>query len=113
MSKEPSLSSEWPGKAISPKTWVWVKIKPGIGPQVLVHVSTCQGKPLWGYQIFDPHPHGESWTCAKNTHLKTSLHEVSSAYQAVEETWKAQTIGGLLAGAPVFSDTTLNDFAWR
>ena len=24
--------------------WVWVKIKaPGYGPQVLVHVSTCQG----------------------------------------------------------------------
>ena len=28
--------------------WVWVKIKPlGIGPQVLVHVSICQGKPFW------------------------------------------------------------------
>ena len=37
--------------------WVWVKIKPpGYGPQILVHVSTYQGKPFWGYPIFDPQP---------------------------------------------------------
>ena len=34
---------------------VWVKLTPpGIGPQVLVHVSIYQGKPFWGYPIFDP-----------------------------------------------------------
>ena len=33
--------------------WVWVKIRPpGIGPQVLVHVSTYQGP--FGVPIFDP-----------------------------------------------------------
>ena len=38
--------------------WVWVKIKPpGIGPQVLVHVSTYQGKPFWVH-IFDSRPFG-------------------------------------------------------
>ena len=26
------------------------------GPQILVHVSTYQGKPFWGYPIFDPQP---------------------------------------------------------
>ena len=26
------------------------------GPQVLVHVSTYQGHPFWGYHIFDPGP---------------------------------------------------------
>ena len=31
--------------------WVWIKIKPpGYGPQILVHVSICQGS-LWGYPI--------------------------------------------------------------
>ena len=36
--------------------WVWVKIKPpGIGPQILVHVSIYQGKPFWVH-IFDPQP---------------------------------------------------------
>ena len=35
--------------------WVWVKIKPpGVGPQVLVHVSTYQGS-FWA-PIFDPLP---------------------------------------------------------
>ena len=39
--------------------WVWVKIQPpGIGPQVLVHVSIDQGKPFWG-PIFDPQPSGQ------------------------------------------------------
>ena len=28
----------------------------GVGPQVLVHVSVYQGKPFWGYPIFDPRP---------------------------------------------------------
>ena len=27
-------------------------------PQVLVHVSIFQGKPFWGYPIFDPQPFG-------------------------------------------------------
>ena len=37
--------------------WVWVQIKPpGIGPQVLVHVSTYQGKPFVVH-IFDNHSH--------------------------------------------------------
>ena len=31
---------------------------PGIGPQVLVHVSTCQGNPF-GVPIFDPQPYNE------------------------------------------------------
>ena len=47
--------------------WVWVKFKPGIGPQVRdVHVSICQGNPFWGYQLFLTHaqmicefPYGE------------------------------------------------------
>ena len=30
--------------------------QPGIGPQVLVHVSNYQGNPCWGYPIFDPIP---------------------------------------------------------
>ena len=39
--------------------WVWVKIKPpGIGPRVLVHVSTYQGNPFWVYPISDPQPDG-------------------------------------------------------
>ena len=32
--------------------WVWVKIKPGIGPQVLVR-SIYLGKPFWGCPSFD------------------------------------------------------------
>ena len=38
-------------------TWLWVKIKPGYGPQILVHVSSYQGKPFW-VPIFDPQPPG-------------------------------------------------------
>ena len=35
--------------------WLWVKVKPpGIGPQVLVVVSICQGNLFCGYPIFDP-----------------------------------------------------------
>ena len=42
-----------------PFWWVWVKIKPpGYGPQVLVFGSIYQGKPFWGYPIFDPLPGG-------------------------------------------------------
>ena len=38
---------------------VWVKIEPpGYGPQVLVAVSTYQGKPFWGHPIFLPQPGG-------------------------------------------------------
>ena len=34
-------------------TWVWVKIKPPYGPQVLVHVSIYQGKDsILGFNIF-------------------------------------------------------------
>ena len=41
----------------APPKWVWVKIQPpGYGPQVLVLVSIHQGKPFWGYPIFDPQP---------------------------------------------------------
>ena len=37
--------------------WVWVNMKPpGYGPQVLVLGSINQGKPFWGYPIFDPQP---------------------------------------------------------
>ena len=34
-------------------TWVWVKIKPG--DQVLVHVSTYQGNPLWIHMLTHSH----------------------------------------------------------
>ena len=35
--------------------WAWVKTTPpGNGPQVLVHFFLNQGKPFWGYPIFDP-----------------------------------------------------------
>ena len=38
------------------------KLKPpGTGPQVLVHVSICQGHPFWGYPIFDNHSHICLW----------------------------------------------------
>ena len=36
--------------------WVWIKIKPGNGPQVLVHVSIYQGKPFW--VLFEKQPYG-------------------------------------------------------
>ena len=36
---------------------VWVKMKPGIGPQILVFGSIYQGKPFWA-PIFDPQPNG-------------------------------------------------------
>ena len=34
----------------------WIKTKPP-GEQVLVHVSTYQSNPFWGYPIFDNHSH--------------------------------------------------------
>ena len=37
--------------------WVWVKIKPENGQRVLVFGSVYQGKPFWGYPIFDNHSH--------------------------------------------------------
>ena len=41
--------------------WVWLKVKPGIGPQVEnVHVSIHQGDPFWGYHFFDPQPNVRS-----------------------------------------------------
>ena len=50
----PHISLCW-DLALFLRMWIWVKIKaPGIGPPVLVHVSICQGKPFWGYPIFDP-----------------------------------------------------------
>ena len=57
-----------------PFTWVWVKIKPtGNGPQVLVHVSICQGKPFW-VPIFDPQPYvtypGESFSMSLAQHAQ-------------------------------------------
>ena len=37
---------------------MWVKIKPpGIGPQVLVHVSIYR-VPFWVYPVLDPQPFG-------------------------------------------------------
>ena len=63
--------------------WVWVKVKPpGIGPQVLVHVSIYQGKPFWGYHIFDPQPcfvkkcldhHGRNLECSFPAHPPQEL----------------------------------------
>ena len=43
--------------AFSGNTWVWVKITPGIGPQVVVHASIYPGSIL-GYLFLDPHVHG-------------------------------------------------------
>ena len=46
------LGNSWP------LNWAWAArveiMPPGYGPQVLVHVSTYQGKPFWGYHIFEP-----------------------------------------------------------
>ena len=40
-------------------TWVWVKIEPGYGPQVLVFGSICRGSFLGLPTIFEPHPASE------------------------------------------------------
>ena len=40
--------------------WVWVKMKPGYGLQVLVHVFPFTRVPFWGYPFFDPQPN-QAW----------------------------------------------------
>ena len=39
-------------------TWMRLKMKHLGLQQVLVHVSTYQGKPFWGYPVFEPQPLG-------------------------------------------------------
>ena len=59
-----------------------VKIKPpGIGAQILVHVSS-QGNPFWGYPIFDHHSHvgdleRDAWPVV-------SFVEMGEVFQALE-----------------------------
>ena len=64
------------GSGILTSIWVWVKIKqPGIGPQVLVYVSICQG--FIFSTDFDPQPYscGSKLTVPfwgrRTTHLRT------------------------------------------
>ena len=46
--------SKAPGKDLK---WVWVKLKPGIGPQILVHVSIyLLGQAILGFPYFDSQP---------------------------------------------------------
>ena len=54
--KAPAPCEPWEPK------WVWLKIKQGGGgvTQVLVHVSTYQGKPFWNSGFFEPQPNPEN-----------------------------------------------------
>ena len=55
--------------------WAWVRIKPpGIGPQVLVHVSTYQGKPF-RVHIFDPQPFAN---CQGTDHSAVEPHRAAN-----------------------------------
>ena len=52
---QPALPIEFTQMAI----WLWVKIKITRG-QVLILGSLFQGKPLWGYPIWDPQPYTDT-----------------------------------------------------
>ena len=97
--------------------WVWVTMKPpGIGPQVLVHVSIYQGHPF-GVPIFDPQP-----SVYHPAHLPESIARVAQnsklaralsflALQVFAGFWGgSEKVSGRLRSCPGFSNlpTTLS-----
>ena len=83
------------GTLIRTINWVWVKMKPpGIGPQVLVHVSTYQGKPFWA-PVSDPQPNcgdgfaGSPRSTKKRVATATGSTSMSASWRDAADTcWR-------------------------
>ena len=85
--------------------WLWVTInKPGIRPQILVHISIYQGNPFWVYRIFDPRPgspfllHGTKVPVAQERHtteleLQRLREEPSERFSGRVASWRWWQVG--------------------